>query len=537
MAILTLGKQRQADDARELEREEKKRRRAMGRQLKRDSSAFQRIIVDRLTQMEICFRPRSGRRGQQDKLQKVRFLEGYASPEAIYLRVDTRRLPRGVRTVMLANPETLDDLSYACRHTVRVKRSVRGGFWYIVDRQEGVHGVPRLIRYGDLFAMLPQTAGPLVVPIGAGENQKLKYASLSDMTHILVGGATGAGKSVWVNALLCTLIQRNTPTDLRVTMVDLKGGVELAPYKAIPHLLQPIITRRDGVIPALEMMYSEVERRLSLFEGVCRDIGGWNYQHRTEDKRLPYWLLVIDELANVMLDKSLKSETERLLADIAARGRAPGVFCLVATQRPSVNVVTGLIKANFPTRVAFSCADMASSRTILDTSEAYGLAPAGRMIFYMGAKKQELQGPLLTDRQVDDIVSLALAGDVIPAPLPGHDVTPQEVFAYALENFDGACPYRKLYAAFKDRGLGEPELRQWLADAEGSGLDIGGNLYEMQPGRPGRARCLAPVNVDDDEEELEDWKDDDDDEIDIEGDDEGEDEIDDGFDWIDFERG
>ncbi|RPJ25337.1 MAG: DNA translocase FtsK, partial [Chloroflexi bacterium] len=205
-------------------------------------------------------------------------------------------------------------------------------------------------------------------------------ANLEAMPHLLIAGTTGSGKSVCVNAILSCFLLNNTPDDLRLILVDPKR-VELTGYNGIPHLLAPVVVEIDRVIGALQWMTREMDKRYHLFAQVgARNITDYNARMKLQgSKRLPFLIVVIDELADLMM--IAPGETEQTITRLAQLARATGIHMIIATQRPSVDVVTGLIKANFPARIAFAVASNTDSRVILDQPGAERLLGRGDMLF------------------------------------------------------------------------------------------------------------------------------------------------------------
>lgn len=195
-------------------------------------------------------------------------------------------------------------------------------------------------------------------------------ADLKKMPHGLIAGATGSGKSVCINTILVSLLFKASPRDVKLLLIDPKM-VELAPYNNIPHLVSPVITDAKAATAALKWVVEEMERRYELFahSGV-REIERFNEKVREQNmgEKLPYFVVVIDELADLMM--VAPNEVEESICRIAQKARACGIHLLIATQRPSVDVITGLIKANIPTRIAFSVSSAVDSRTIIDMAGA-----------------------------------------------------------------------------------------------------------------------------------------------------------------------
>ena len=227
-------------------------------------------------------------------------------------------------------------------------------------------------------------------------------ADLAKMPHVLIAGATGSGKSVCVNAIICSLLMRATPTEVKLILIDPKR-VEMAQYKGIPHLLTEVIVDSDKAVNALKWTVGTMEARYHEFaqRGV-RNIAGFNEALRAGEPRMPYIVIVIDELADLMMVSAY--EVEATITRIAQLARATGIHLVVATQRPSVQVITGLIKANIPSRIAFAMTSGVDSRTILDTTGAEDLLGRGDMLYQPidAPRAVRLQGVLVTDGEIDE---------------------------------------------------------------------------------------------------------------------------------------
>jgi S-DNA-T family DNA segregation ATPase FtsK/SpoIIIE len=246
--------------------------------------------------------------------------------------------------------------------------------------------------------------GALRVALGKGVSGLAVSAPLAEMPHLLIAGATGSGKSVCINAIISTLLMTHAPEQLRFLMIDPKM-VELTNFNGIPHLLAPVVTDFEQVVGALAWVTREMERRYKLFAASgSRSIGGYNRKVGAREERLPYLVVVIDELADLMM--LAPDEVERHICRIAQMARATGIHLVIATQRPSVDVVTGLIKANFPTRIAFAVTSQVDSRVILDTAGAERLLGRGDMLYMAtdSPKLVRLQGCFVSDIELHNLV-------------------------------------------------------------------------------------------------------------------------------------
>ncbi len=246
----------------------------------------------------------------------------------------------------------------------------------------------------------PATKGALKFGLGRDVSGQASVADLARMPHLLVAGATGSGKSVCVNTIITSLLLTHTPDTLRFLMVDPKR-VELTVYNGIPHLIAPVVVDVERAVPVLQWATKEMERRYKLFAKLgARNIEAYNDKlTQRGEQTLPYIVIIIDELADLML--SAPEDVERYICRIAQMARATGMHLIIATQRPSVDVVTGLIKANFPARIAFAVTSQIDSRVILDTPGAEQLLGRGDMLFMAPdqSKLQRLQGCFVSDRE------------------------------------------------------------------------------------------------------------------------------------------
>ncbi|MEM5012368.1 DNA translocase FtsK [Niallia taxi] len=252
------------------------------------------------------------------------------------------------------------------------------------------------------------SASPLTVALGLDISGKPIVTDLRKMPHGLIAGATGSGKSVCINTMLVSLLYKAKPEDLKLLLIDPKM-VELAPYNYIPHLASPVITDVKTATAALKWAVEEMERRYELLAHAgVRDITKFNQlaeQNQQYAQKLPYIVIIIDELADLMM--MAPADVEEAISRIAQKARACGIHLLIATQRPSVDVITGLIKANVPTRIAFSVSSQIDSRTVIDISGAEKLLGKGDMLFLENgtSKPVRLQGTFVSDEEIDQVVA------------------------------------------------------------------------------------------------------------------------------------
>ncbi len=328
---------------------------------------------------------------------------------------------------------------------------------------------------------MKQTKTKLAMAIGLDVSGKSSVADLGKMPHILIAGQTGSGKSVCINSIISTYLFRASPSEIKFIMVDPKR-VELTNYNGIPHLLAPVITDPEKVISALRWLMSEMDRRYKLFaQAGARNIESYN--EMSGFQALPYIVLVIDELADIMLYSPV--EVEDAITRIAQMSRATGIHMVLATQRPSVDVITGLIKANIPARIAFAVASQVDSRVILDTTGAEKLLGRGDMLFLAPdkAKPTRIQGTLLTDKEInelttylrnqgvepqytEEVTSMAKPGQVI---VPGVTGDVDDLFKQAVEEI---VQYDRASASLLQRRLriGYARAARLLDQLEAAGV-------------------------------------------------------------------
>ena len=244
------------------------------------------------------------------------------------------------------------------------------------------------------------------VAVGLGKDNSGRYivADIAKMPHVLIAGQTGSGKSVCINSIIVSILYRATPEEVKLILIDPKV-VELSVYNGIPHLIAPVVTDPKKAASALEWAVVEMNGRYKKFaERGVRDIGGYNKALKPDEKPMPHMVIVIDELADLMMVSP--GEVEDSICRLAQLARAAGMHLVIATQRPSVNVITGIIKANIPTRIAFLVASQVDSRTIIDHGGAEKLLGHGDMLYVPSGipKPMRVQGSWVSDEEVHHIV-------------------------------------------------------------------------------------------------------------------------------------
>lgn len=321
----------------------------------------------------------------------------------------------------------------------------------------------------------------LAVALGLDVSGKPIVTEVGRMPHVLIAGQTGSGKSVSINAFLGTVLFRAAPSEVKLILVDPKR-VELTHYNEIPHLLTPVIVEPEKVISALKWILAEMDRRYKLFaQAGARNIDGYN--EMSGFQALPYIVLVIDELADIMLFSPV--EVEDAITRIAQMSRATGIHMILATQRPSVDVITGLIKANIPCRIAFAVASQVDSRVILDTQGAEKLLGRGDMLYLPPeqAKPIRIQGAFVSDKDISALVSFLKTQGVSPqyteevismaksgrGQVPGLTGEPDHLFMDAVRE---VVRYERASASLLQRRLsvGYARAARIIDELEGAGV-------------------------------------------------------------------
>jgi S-DNA-T family DNA segregation ATPase FtsK/SpoIIIE len=327
----------------------------------------------------------------------------------------TLKPPSGVKLTRITALETNIALNLAAQ-SLRIEAPIPG------QRAVGIEVPNRKAADVRLHGILTakqwmNNREPLSFAVGKDISGEAVVGELNKMPHLLIAGQTGSGKSVMINTLLTSLLYRNSPSEMKLILVDPKQ-VEMAPYEDIPHLLTPVITEPEKTISALKWAVNEMERRYKLLAGEkIRDIKTYNQKiqsgskkiavddddgnaQRVDDGAMPYIVIVIDELADLMMVAA--RDVEALIVRLAQKARAVGIHLVLATQRPSVDVITGLIKANVPARIAFTVASQVDSRTILDQIGAEKLLGQGDMLMLTSgmSKPKRIQGAWVMDEEV-----------------------------------------------------------------------------------------------------------------------------------------
>jgi S-DNA-T family DNA segregation ATPase FtsK/SpoIIIE len=391
-----------------------------------------------------------------------------------------------------------DDLALAlAANTIRIEAPVPGKNYVGIEvpHRRTTTVSLRPVMESDRFQKI---SSPLAVALGRDVAGDPVAADLAKMPHMLIAGTTGSGKSVMISAIVTCLVTNNTPDDLRLVLIDPKM-VELVRFNGLPHLYGKVETDLDRITGVLRWVTKEMDRRYKLFETVgARNLD--TYKSKTAKKaaaeRLPYLVVLIDELADLMM--RAPDETERTVVRLAQMARATGIHMVVATQRPSTDIVTGLIKANFPARISFAVTSLIDSRVILDSPGAESLLGKGDMLFLTpeAAAPVRVQGCFVGDREIDRIVNFwkeqaAQNPDDEPEPdiLAGEPVT--DAHAAPDELPAGQAPWEAMLAREAVVEDKDGQIEQAIAIVKKYGTASASLLQrKMRLGYPRAARLM-----------------------------------------------
>lgn len=407
----------------------------------------------------------------------------------------------GVKVSKIVNLN--DDLALAlAAKDIRIEAPIPGKSFIGIEVPNSEISV---VSFRDVMEGQKHTDKLLEVPLGRDISGVVQSANLTKMPHLLIAGATGSGKSVCINGIITSILMKAKPNEVKMMMIDPKM-VELNVYNGIPHLLTPVVTNPRKAAQALHKVVTEMERRYELFAGTgMRNIDGYNnliveynLENGENNPTLPYIVVIVDELADLMMVAS--NEVEDAITRLAQMARAAGIHMILATQRPSVDVITGIIKANVPSRIAFAVSSSIDSRTIIDGSGAEKLLGRGDMLFRpMGENKPiRVQGAFISDEEVEHIVTFVknqqeanYVEEMMPTePVAAASEEPEDdLFGEAVEfiRSDETASISKLQRRFRigynraARLIDEMEARGIVGPADGSKprkVNIGEGIYE-----------------------------------------------------------
>jgi S-DNA-T family DNA segregation ATPase FtsK/SpoIIIE len=475
-----------------------------------EAKIYERLIVHKWNSLGYCER---FTKGKKEITRSVKFASVHITLDAIYFKIDASfqtafknwktNLPISVRiTDQLLAPLTLDELSITCQRQITGQSSPAGA-WVIVHRLDSVDGLMNYVSYRDVMTRYPgEQHNRFPVCAGVGANRVVKWVNLSDYPHWLIGGYTNSGKSNMVNVGICTLISKHTPEELRLVLIDLKGGLEFSAYEAIPHLHGKIVTEVQNTANSLEELMGIMDERFRKFRQAGQNIKTIDqYRLVKPDANMPRLLCVFDEVASILDWGDTTKRIIAVLRQIVAKGRAVGIHVWLCTQRPDVKVVEGAIKANLALRLTGRLPSSADSVTILGNSMAKDLAAIpGRMILQYDPDPQPVQTPHITDEDMIQALTAAVQMQPAPAidiPASAHRVdaewTVERVIELSIVHLNGNITAKAVRNAADDlsqRAAQKLVEKIWQMD----NIEFNGHRYELMKGEGHIKRLVATTS-------------------------------------------
>lgn len=379
-------------------------------------------------------------------------------------------LPYGVDVSALTCEETLKNLSTTCNRVVTVERSKRGtNLFYVISRLDASDGIPNRVLYSKIIDWYPaEEHHKAVWCAGLTEDRRTKWFNFEDYPHLLIAGATQGGKSNHVNQMIATLTTMNTPDELRVMLVDLKGGIEFTHWRGLQHQLKPMLTTPEAVLDGLQWLQSIMEKRLEAFETLkAKNLSAFNGK---AEKKLPRIVCFVDEMATLIGLGQLTTELHSVLRVLSSQGRAVGIHLVLCTQHPSVDVLPGWVKTNMVLRVSAKMPNHQASMIVLDTVTGATLPDVvGRMVFSISRKEFIAQSPYITDEQIasavaqsktyrkpDDTEFIA----VLPKPEPKKpEFGREQILSMCLNDFNGHLSAVKVHTQVGNEVMSRREIQ------------------------------------------------------------------------------
>ncbi len=431
--------------------------------LSKEALKFAEIIIERWAQLG---QKHEYMIGNKRRVDKVQFAACEVTPDAIFLKISVSRkayfgfkstLPNGVRVLDLIKDETLQELSFACQRQVMARHTFTNGAWIKVNRIGTTDGLLDYVTLNQVLNNYP-TADKALLPIGFGveEGRVISWVHLAKHPHFLIGGTTGAGKSNIINVIICSLLLKHSPQEVRFCLIDLKEGLEFQDFENVPHLLRPVVKEVEEAEAVLRQLEAERKRRaLDLARAGVRDIDQFNAK---SEKPMPRIVVIFDEYAAIKARRDSERSIQDIVMQLSAKGRACGIHLVICTQNPSVEIVPGPSKANMAFRVAGPMPTHAASSTILGVGDAAKLPDIkGRMLAMCGSKIWQIQTPHCLDEDKHRAIATARAyemteADRIDLPVAADLIafSDDELIRIMLNDFGGATSTRAIYDVLKD---------------------------------------------------------------------------------------
>lgn len=467
----------------------------------------ERQLIEILTNLGFCYHITKDERKYIKK--RIKIARAEVSPFAYIYHITA--VPFGVKKTDMSQDWVATEIASSIGKKVRHELDLYG-LRYTVEVGSTL-SIPNLVSFGDFEKMPTNTMPELTMFLGSTTNGAPVYRNLADAPHLLIAGTTGQGKSNFQNEIICGLILRNSPNVVQLLLLDLKGGVEFAPFYGVPHLWKlpndhdGIVEYPDQVVSALLAIKDECDRRMAfLKKAKVKKISEFNRGKHVKN-RLPYLVVIFDEYVvarrlateeirlkdkngNERIEvKNAGDKVEMLLSTIANVSRAAGIHFVIGTQYPRSDVISTLITANFPWRIAFDMPAPAS-QSVLGNWNAHGLSPLGRAIFQSSKGEITVQTPLITPYTLASIIDDVKTGKGV---ITIRTVDPEEILEWALLNTGGKLDVETLFNQFKEK-ITNAALRDLLKSMEGQQFEVQGTIYTVLPGAGNIARRMEIVD-------------------------------------------
>jgi hypothetical protein len=400
---------------RKMLKDDERRERDIRREMRKEAKWLETIMIDVFRKTKGCHHIETNGNGKE--ITRVpKFFKSQTGPDAHYFWLSASKrvlfgwkwlLPYGVNISNLIDEETLENMRAATKRDVQPQWTEHGQLIFRVSRLDSPDALPKLVKWRDTRQFYPtEKAHKLPYCIGAAEKRKLQWFNFADDPHILVAGKSQSGKSNLVNGIIATNVMTHTPDELRLVLVDQKGGIEFTHWSEIPHLLWDVAKTIESVKPILARVVEVMRKRMELLErSKTKDIASYNA--KTDDK-LPRLLVVIDEMNTFVGLGALTEDIHNLIMLIVSQGRAVGIHLIAATQHPEVKVIPGRIKTNMSVRMSGAMPSVVASQIVLDQSDAANLPNIpGRFVAVVGLKTLVVQVPRIEDSDIAHVVSKA----------------------------------------------------------------------------------------------------------------------------------
>ncbi len=467
---------------------------------KQQAKILETRIVEKLTQLRFCHFVTKN--DQIHVKKRIKFSRVDVSPYAYIFVVSS--LPFGVKMTDIAQEWVTNELCATVNKKVRIELDMWG--LRITVEVGSTLSIPNFVQFKDMIDKFPKTAAPLTFIGGVSTNGAPIYRNLADAPHMIIAGQTGAGKSNQENVVITSILYRNDPRLVKCVFFDMKGGVEFSFYEGVPHLLpmslpekkstskdggekiarpawecDGIIERKHDVIPALEWLVDECERRLRKIKAAkVKNLAEYNRGKRI-DKKMPHILIYIDEWA-IIRKSEFGKDAQTILGELGNISRSTGFNIVLCTQYPNAEILDPTIAVNFDWRFAFAMTTGASQSVLGGSWDAYGLNPVGRAIFHTNEGNLQVQTPRITNGNIEAIVQGIMTGSENIAGMMGVDVN--EILEWALDNMAGRLDHDTLFNQYREK-MSRENLRSLLKSMDDKVFDVQGTLYKVVNERGG----------------------------------------------------